>query len=188
MALIVVIVVAAILIPIGMRTEYRDLLLNESGRMRKVYVALAFYEEQYDSMPAPSLVPASTYDPNRLDFLSEHDPFKPAGNAAASSEFPSDPGLDNQELSPFRISFSYVENYLRAKKLAMKPWSEARLDPSIGELANEWLGSVQPGDNFHAQVAGRILRIATDGHVFVLNNRGGPKPLGDAQDLFTRQR
>jgi hypothetical protein len=178
----VVAVCAAILVPLYSRRHSEDLILSESARMRRIYVALTFYEEQFDTNPAPSLVAASIYDPNREDYLSERDPFR-----GSASPFPSDPALDNHENSPFRISFSYLENFVREKKVSIKPWAESRLDSKIGILADEWLGTVNPGPNWTAQVSGRVLRIGTDGAVFVLKDRGGPKPLGDPQDLFLRR-
>lgn len=185
LALIVILAAAAILIPIANRTLQKNLLLTESGRMRQIYVALAYYEEQYDSMAAPSLVAASTYDPKKADYLSGLDPF--ANTPSPTGAFPCDPGLDNDETSTFRISFSYLPNYMRAGKIKLKPWAETRLDGSIGELADEWYGSVDAGTPFHAKVAGRLLRINTDGSVYVLPDRGGPKPLGDVQDLFMKR-
>ena len=132
---------------------------------------------------------AARFDPNQSDYLSEKDPF--SGSTPLESQkaklFPSDPGLDNHEYSPFRISFSYILNFIRADKIAVKPWYETRQDPRIGELADEWLGNVDPGTSFQAKVSGRVLRIGTDGAVYQLRDRGGPKPLGNANDLFIKR-
>lgn len=185
LALAIVTAAAAILIPIAKRSSGNSLLLNESGRMRKVYVALTLYEEQFDQQPAPNLLAASVYDPNQADYASGLDPFvksQPAGQG-----FPIDPGLDGSEKSPFRISFSYLPNFVRAGKLSIKPWAETRLDPKVGELADEWFGSVQAEEPYHAKVSGALLRINTDGAVYVLPDRGGPKSLGDPQDLFIKR-
>jgi len=185
LALIVIAVAVAILLPVAIRTQNRNLLLSESGRMRNVFRALLLYEDQNDSMPAPDLGVINTIDPNQLDFQSNLDPF--INSTAPGGGFPNDPGLINSEKSPFRISFSYLQNFVRAGKISTKPWAEARLDDHLGELANEWYGSVQPGSPFQAQVSGRLLRINTDGSVYVLQDRGGPKPLGDPQDLFIKR-
>jgi len=183
LAIIVIVVAAAILIPVGLFRRKSNLILDESGRMRKVYVALSLYEEQYDQQPAPSLVAASYFDPVRADFTTPRDPY----SDVKATQFPIDPGLDLKETSPFRISFAYIQNYLRANKLKAKPWPQLRLDPLIGVLGNEWYGDSTATDNFHANVKGRLMRINTDGSVFVLPDRGGPKQLGDAQDLFLRR-
>ena len=183
LAIGVVVVAAAILYPLAKRQQSKSLLLDESGRMRKLYVALAFYEEQYDNQPAPSLAVAATFDPNRVNYISDLDPFR---NSKAQS-FPLDPGILNNESSSFRISFSYIQNFIRNDKIKVKPWEETRTDPKIGEIADEWTGGVSPGQPFAAQVSGPVIRIGTDGAVFVLADRGGPKALGDAEDLFVKR-
>ncbi len=183
LAVLVVIIALAILLPISLRNKRGNLLLDESGRMRKVYISLSLYEEQYDTLPAPNLLAAATYDPVHEDFLSGLDPY---AHTQATS-FPSDPGLEKSAPSPFRISFSYIQNFLQEGKLKVKPWAVARTDPTLGVLGNEWYGSVTPTDNFQAQVSGRLMRINTDGSVYVLEDRGGPKSLGDAQDLFIKR-
>jgi len=189
LALAVIVIGGIIIFLLANKQQGANLVLTESGRMRRLYVALAYYEEQYDSAPAPSLVVAARFDPNQSDYLSEKDPF--SGSTPLESQkaklFPSDPGLDNHEYSPFRISFSYILNFIRADKIAVNPWYETRQDPRIGELADEWLGNVDPGTSFQAKVSGRVLRIGTDGAVYQLRDRGGPKPLGNANDLFIKR-
>jgi len=183
LAVIVIVVFAAILTPLVLRSKSKNLLLEESGRMRQIYVALSLYEEQYDSLPAPNLVLASINDPNPKDFASDLDPFE----KVQAESYPSDPGLDNGESSTFRISYSYLLNFTRAGKIQVKPWLETRTDPNIGILGNEWFGAVEAEQPFHAQVSGKLLRINTDGSVYVLPDRGGPKALGNPQDLFLKR-
>ena len=183
LAISVVVVAAAILYPLAIRQQDKSLLLDESGRMRRLYVALTFYEEQYDGQPAPSLAVAATFNPNRVNYLSDLDPFRDS----KAQSFPLDPGILNRESSAFRISFSYIQNFIRNDKIRVKPWAEARTDPKIGEIADEWTGGVSPGKPFAAQVSGPVIRIGTDGAVFVLADRGGPKALGDAGDLFLKR-
>jgi len=187
LALFVLVAFGAVFMFLGRRTVDRDLLLGESARMRRLYVALAFYEEQYDSQPAPSLLAASAYEPNQLNYVSSRDPYV-SFPQQRQGRFPIDPGIDGLEFSPFRISFSYLMNFVRAGQLQIKPWEQTRTDPKVGEIADEWLGSVeQLQQPYHAKVAGRILRVNTDGSVYVVKDRGGPKPLGDATDLFTKR-
>lgn len=185
LALFVIASAALIIFPLAVRTQNRNLLLNESGRMRRLFFSLTLYETVNDSMPAPSLVTVRTFDPNLADYRSGLDPF--ANVQSPSTGFPCDPGLNSEEKSPFRISFSYLQNFVRAGKVSIKPWSEAKFDNQLGELADEWYGSIEPGAPFQAQVGGRLLRINADGSVYVLQDRGGPKPLGDAQDLFIKR-
>lgn len=185
LAILVLAAFSGVFIVLVRRTEDRNLLLAEAGRMRQVYIGLSVYEGQYDSQPAPNLVAVFPYNPNRADYLSYLDPFR--DGAQPQSLFPIDPGLDNSGTSPVRISFSYLLNFVRTGKLSVKPWEQTRQNPAVGEIANEWLGFVEPGSPFHANVAGRVLRIDTDGAVYKLKDRGGPKPLGDAQDLFIRR-
>ena len=183
LAIIVIVVAAAILIPVGLRRGKSNQLLDESGKMRKVYIALSLYEEQYDTQPAPNLVAASAFDPIHADFVTPLDPY--VENKAA--QYPLDPGLDNSETSPFRISFSYIQNFIRNGKLHTKAWEITRRDPNIGVLANECYGNVNATGNYHANVSGRLLRINTDGSVYVLPDRGSPKQLGDSGDLFVKR-
>ncbi len=187
LAIVVVVNTAAIIIPIGLRSKNKDLILNESARMRRVYIGLSMYEGEHDNQPSPSLLNALTNEPDQLNYQSNLDPFVHM-DATTSPRFPADPGLENGETSSFRVSFSYLQDFVRAGKIKIKPWAEARQDPSLGELANEWLGSVQAQQFPHALVGGRVLRIGTDGAVFVLPDRGGPKPLGDPLDLFMKKR
>ena len=47
--------------------------------------------------------------------------------------------------------------------------------------------SLWPQPQQLTSLMGKVLRINTDGSVFVLQDRGGPKQLGDAQDLFIKR-
>ncbi len=186
LAVFVLVLAATLLFPAFKRVEDRNLLLSESGRMRQVYIALSEYEEENDNLPTPSLLPAARFDPRQTDFLSNVDPF--AKTASSDGRFPVDASLDDGEYAPFRISYSYLIDFVRNGRLQMEPWLQVRLDPRIGELADEWYGDVRPDEPFRAEVGGRLLRINTDGSVYVLKDRGGLKPLGNGQDLFIRRR
>ena len=183
LAITVIVIAAAVLYPLASRQQSKSLLLDESGRMRRLYVALSFYEEQYDNQPAPSLTLASAYEPNRSYYVSDLDPFKDT----KAPSYPLDPGITNHELASFRISFSYIQNFIRNEKIKVKPWDEVRMDPKVGELADEWTGSVSADEPFKAHVSGPVIRIGTDGAVFVLADRGGPKELGNPDDLFLKR-
>jgi len=181
--LVIVVICAAIIAPLWMRMQGQNLFLTESGRMRRLYVAMAMYGEVSNSQPPPNLTAIFGLGVGRENYLSERDPF---ADLKADS-FPADPGLENGERSPVRISFSYLWDFRRAGKIKTKPWAELQFDTTTGILADEWLGSVQPGKPFEAQVSGQVIRINMDGSVFRLKDRGGPKPLGDPQDLFIKR-
>ncbi len=179
LALAVLLVAGAVLIPIAMSMQGRQLAEGDLARMRRVYVALVMYEEQVDANLAPSLVAVAPYA-DAADFASAADPFVGAG----VDSYPNDPGLpDGARSAPSRISFSYLYAFVNAGNAKAKPWAEAKFDPSIGLLANEWLGSVTAGRDFHAIVGGPVHRLMTDGSATTLR-REGRKPLGDVQDLF----
>jgi len=183
LAILVILFLAAILLPLALRSQNKNLLLEESGRMRKVYVGMAAYSEQWDNQPPPSLVPTLPMIGDRETYTSAFDPYKDL----KSSTFPADPGLPSFESSTFRIGFSYIENFRRSGKLKIDPWKEMGLTDNHGVLANEWLGSVEPGTPPQAKVSGKVMRILQDGSVYMLSDRGGPKDLGDPQDLFFRK-
>lgn len=156
---------------------------GDASRMRRVYVALSMYE-QASGGPAPDLLAARYFGADDADFRSERDPFAKAAGAA----FPIDSGMpDRSRRSPIRISFSYLWAFRTAGRVTTKPWLAVRGDPHIGLLASEWGGSVQPGSDFWANVSGPVLRINTDGSLFKTGDRGGPKPVGNAEDLFFRR-
>jgi hypothetical protein len=128
----------------------------------------------------PDLLAAREFTPDDLTFLSTGDPFAAEGGGP----FPSDGSIPTyRPIAPMRISFSYLYAFRSAGLAEVPDWTAARFDPRVGLLANEWQGSVRPGDNFTAEVAGQVQRITTDGSLATIR-RGGPKALGDLQDLF----
>jgi len=165
---------------IGSRQNVQE---SEAERMRKVYVALSMYEPVFDGRPAPDLHAIRDLV-LPIDLVSERDPYAKVNG----SLFPNDPGIPTgQRQSAHRISFAYLWAHQKAKRIKVPNWSATRLDPKIGLLASEWTGEVKPQKNFQAQVTGPVIRLNTDGALYVLPDRGGPKPLGDAQDLFIRR-
>jgi hypothetical protein len=177
----VVLVAGATLIVFGSRVGQRRGMLDEGARMQRLYVALSMYESQLDGAPAPSLAAARPYAASARDFVSDRDPFRDH-----PGPFPGDGSLpEARGTSTFRVSDGYLWAHWLAGRIRVPKWTEAREDPTLGQIANEWFGDVTPGQAFRAQVSGLVLRINTDGS-FVRVQRGGPKPLGDAQDLFRK--
>jgi hypothetical protein len=165
----------------GWRVNQRQGMLDEGARMQRIYVALSMYESQADGEFPPSLTAAKPYLSNLRDLKSSRDPY-----LDASGPFPFDAGLPDRFGSETRISDTYLNAHRLAGRIKTAPWHEARLDPTLGVLASEWSGSVDPKGDFKADVSGLILRITTDGSL-VRVLRTGPKPLGNAEDLFRKR-
>jgi hypothetical protein len=177
----VVLVAGATLAVFGLRVGQRRGMLDEGARMQRLYVALSMYESQVDGDPAPSLAAARPFVGSTRDYASDRDPFRDR-----SGPYPPDGSLpEARPTASFRVSDGYLWAHRLAGRIQVPKWSVAREDATLGQIANEWYGGVTPAQGFGAQVSGLILRINTDGS-FVRVQRGGPKPLGDAQDLFRK--
>ena len=178
----VVLLAAGVLGFFAWRLRERSGLFDEGTRMQRLYVALSIYESQDNEQIPPDLTGARIYLGSDRDYVSDWDPFR-----TAAGPFPVDAGLPSgRKSAPFRVSDTYLWAHRLAGRIKTQAWAEARLDPTLGVLASEWHGSVQTRDAFEASVSGLVLRITTDGSL-VKVKRGGPKPLGDAQDLFRAQ-
>lgn len=180
----VVVLAAGIVGVVGLMQMRRSADGDDADRMRQLYVALASYEQSYDEVPAASLPDARPYLDGTAAFVAKRDPFR----SVSSLRFPADAGRPDAPAScPFRVSFTYLWSFPGATNHRYSSFRAAERDPRLGLIADEWLGSVTPKNPFHAQVAGPILRVDTDGSLIRLPDRGGPKPLGDVEDLFFRR-
>lgn len=178
----VVLVAAAVVGAFAWQTGQRQSVLDEGARMQRLYVALSMYESQADGEFPPTLPAAKLYLRNVRDLQSDHDPFR-----TASGPFPFDAGLPTgRRTSETRISDAYLFAHRLAGRIKVAPWRESRFDPGLGVIASEWFGSVEPKGDFQANASGLVLRITTSGSL-VRVHRGGPKPLGDAEDLFRKR-
>ena len=182
LALIVVILAAAIVIPVTLSLQKRKLSQVDIGRMRNLYLSLAMYEsQQSDTMP-PTLSAIQGGLTEDSTFQSIDDPF-----LSGYDKYPTEPGLPKWRVDQrIRTSFSYLLAYGTAGKVKLKPWYEMKWDPKIGLLADEWQAKVTTGAPFEAQVDGPVLRLSTDGSLKTIA-RSGQKAIGDSQDLFFRQ-
>jgi hypothetical protein len=174
--LAIAILSAGIVAFFAFRTTGRSELLAEAARMRRVYVALSMYEPMADGNLPPTLVEAGPFLQGEEELRSPRDPFR-----STLGPYPVDAGLpEGPRTAPFRVSDSYAYAVTD-----LPPWPVARMDPTLGLLANEWWGEVTPGAPFGATVGGRVLRVTTDGS-FVTVVRPGPQALGKPNDLFRR--
>lgn len=179
LALLVVVVAAAVVIPIGMSSRSRRSQAVDVQRMRNVYMALAMYETEVDQMLPPDLSLARNYAQNDDQFQSELDPYVGIGGP-----YPVDGSLPEwKRTSPIRISFAYLYSFAEAGRLHPAPWPKAKFERSLGLIADEWTGTVRRAGNFGATVGGPLWRVTVDGSA-VRIPRGGPKPIGNAADLF----
>ena len=175
----VVLVAAAIVGAFAWQIGQRRTVMDEAARMQSLYVALSLYEQAWNGDLPPDLLAAEPYltSPNHLG--SAKDPF-----ATAAGPFPNDAGLPNgPRKAKRRISDSYLFAQAIAGQIKVAPWRESKYDATLGLIANEWFGSVTPKSDFQADVSGLVLRITTAGNL-VRVQRDGPKPLGNAGDLF----
>jgi hypothetical protein len=184
-ALAVLLVFAAIVIPIYSRARVRTYEDVDVQKMRQVYIAWSTYQSENNEWPPPSLLPVRRFLSNDALLVSQHDPFvqpEPKG-------FPIEPMLPQfAPRSPIRISYAYLGNYVRAGEAKIGDWGSTLLDPRIGVLASGWHGTVgRTGQPFEARIDGAVLRVNTDGSVFRLDKRRAPKKMGDPEDLFFRR-
>lgn len=149
--------------------------------MRQIYVNLSIYEGQFDGELPTALPQLQFMMASKPTFVSASDPYRDA-----VGPYPIDPGLpESAEKSPFRISDSYLYAHAAAGKIKVPRWAEAKFDPALGLLANEFLGDVRAEGTFRARVSGPVLRVNTDGSL-VKVPRSGEAELGDAETLFRR--
>ncbi len=178
-ALAVLLVFAAITIPIFNRAKSKSLSDSDVSNLKRIYGAWSIYEES-NLGPPPDLTVLRQDFGSDATFLSPKDPF-----ASQAGPFPLEPALPSwKPRTDFRISYSYFMNFAAAGKLAQPKWEEARLDRRIGILASVWEGSAQgDGSPFGAQFSGKALRVNLDGSMIPASMDGGD--LGKA--LFGRK-
>jgi hypothetical protein len=177
-ALAVLLLFAAILVPIYRRWEQKQHGGLDVVQLKRVYAGVTLYQEDHsDSMPSHLAELTGYVDPQEL--VSPVDPF-----AGTSSQYPIEPTLpDFGGMAESRISYAYLGNYLRANQATVKSWKEATMP--IGMLANVWHGAGRRTGRFSAEVQGPVQRIRMDGSLYVLPRKASPS-LSDFEDLFTR--
>lgn len=178
---LVAVLLVAILTPIYLLARGRDLASEDVSAIRHTYVGLAIYQEDNQSaMPGSLADIADLVD--QSDLRSQFDPF--VGTAKA---YPIEPTLPKAPGTvPYRISHAYVGNYIRLGQSPYKRWQD--LPPLTGILANIWQGDVQKTGSFTATTSGPVLRIRTDGSLFLLPKRKHPTVMSDFDDLFGTRR
>lgn len=178
----VVLVALGIVGAFGWRSIQRQTILDEGGRMQRIYVALSLYEAGWNGEMPNELSSATPYLPNPSDLTSSRDPF-----ASAAGPFPLDAGLPAaKRTASRRVSDAYLFAHRAAGRIRVPAWAQARYDGPLGLIANEWSGTVKPTEAFQAEVSGLVLRVTVEGNL-VQVLRDGPKPLGDTDDLFRKK-
>lgn len=118
----------------------------DAERMRRVFMALSFYEVSHDGLPAPNLG-LIRQDVEAVDLQSVDD--SAADSGPNPSGYPLDPALPNLPLrSPTRVSWSYRRHWPNAGDPVA-----IRMDPRKGILASWWSGPV-----LRVNVAGALTR------------------------------
>ncbi|HEY0866042.1 MAG TPA: hypothetical protein VGE01_01615 [Fimbriimonas sp.] len=175
----VLILLASIVTPIYLRFQNVNRRSHEAGRMRRVYVAVALYQEDRGGAMPGSLAELGDLVETE-DLVSSFDPY-----AGSAKSYPVEPTLPKLAGTvPYRISDAFLGNYIRSGKSPIKRWQDAEMQ--TGLLANVWLGEVRPLGNFEATSSGPILRVRMDGSLYTLPNRSKTGPVGDFADLFTK--
>lgn len=177
----VIVLFFLITVPIYLRAQSKSLSSIDEGRMRSVYVALSVYESENQEAPAPSLVAVRSQLADDTLLLSQEDPF----SNYRSKSFPVDPELPGlPEKSPVRISFSYLNNFIRTRIEPNTSWQAERLNSLTGVLSSGWSGQVDlTVEPFTARLYGPVLRINMDGALFRAPNRRSGR-MGDYKALF----
>jgi len=177
----VLLLFAAIIVPLYLRERGKGYEEADIERLRKVYVAWSLYQADSQGGLPPSLYSIRWKLMDDAAYLSNADPFQKTKGA-----YPLEPMLPkNGESIPIRISFAYMNNFVRAGVIPKPNWSEVLTNPKIGILACAWQGKVTPSfQPFVARVDGPILRVNSDGSAFRLPERRHPDRMGDPSDLF----
>lgn len=176
-------VFVALLALVWRRVDERSAEERDLTRMRHIYVALALYETTNDGLPAPDLLRVRRDLGDDSEYRAANDPFADV----RASWYPLDPALPDGERAPIRIGFSYLGNFVRAGRLRIAPWAQAKADPRLGLLASFWYGRIVPtGRPFEARVDGPVLGLGTDGALYRASARGR-LATPSAETLFLRR-
>ena len=177
-ALLVVVLFAAIVIPIYLRASRRTLTDVDVRQIRQVYLAWSMYQSDNNGATAPNLLVLKNRLASPEMLTSPLDPINAPG------PYPIDPMLPDLEIqSDVRISYSYLGNFLRAGKASVKSWDAYLLDPRNGLMASVWQPDSSATDQpFRGSIPGPILRINTDGSARNVTPKG--EVYGNASALF----
>jgi hypothetical protein len=151
---------------------------SDIKNMRSIYVATVLYENVNDGLSPPNLGLTENEVGDTQTFLASGDPF------TAGSNFPVDPAFpDSESRSKFRVSFTYLPQWVERGKFDVKNWRTALQNPSLGLIACYWYGSAHPLRPDGLNILGDVVRINMDGSVRTLD-RSRSKSLLTANSLF----
>lgn len=166
---------AAILIPIFIRLRAQTDVGRDVSRMRKLYVGLSLYQEAHSGRSPFTLLGVDPYV-LRGDFTSVADPL-----ANAKGPFPVDPLLPNSRIrSTVRISDAYLGAYLTPPV----DWQRLEKEQSLAILGNPWHGRYVPRNPPAFDVYGPVIRIRLDGALAQDQPDRSSTPLKGIDDLF----
>jgi hypothetical protein len=154
---------------------------DDVRNMRKVYVAAMLYEEFNDGLLPLSLDATQNEVGGVGAFLASNDPNQ------SGSHFPRDPAFPegSQPLS-YRISFTYLPQWLLHKKYLVKDWRASQQQPDLGLIACYWYGAQEPKRPDGLDSQGEVTRINMDGSAKIIV-RPHPTQLLDGATLFGPQ-
>jgi hypothetical protein len=177
-ALLVVVLFGAIVIPIYLRANRRTLTDVDIRQIRQVYLAWSMYQEDNNGGTSPNLLVLKNRLSDPAMLTSPLDPIN------ATGPFPMEPMLPDLEVtSDVRISYAYIGNFLRNGHASVKSWDTYLLDPRNGLMASVWQPDSSATDQpFRGSVPGPILRINTDGSARSVRAKG--EVYGNASALF----
>lgn len=165
----IILVLGALLLPVVNYAKSSAKQTSCASNMHQLYIALELYCQDaggWENAPH-GLTMLSSYAPPNVFTCPEEDSLVPDAEGqypeAILWQQPHGPE------SPFRISYAYVRDYPLASE--ENPWRNALAQPSLGVLACQWHGSLEPGyfspyPDFLQPRKGLVLRICLDGHVF----------------------
>lgn len=170
----VLVLAAAILIPMGLSMVHHSSAGRDVERMRDLYVSLTMYQESAGGEPPPDLTFLSAYQPDPRAYIAFNDPY-----VTARGPFPVDGGLPNgKRVSRDRISFTYLGAYQTHFS-----WLNISRESRIGLIADEWGGAIVTSGNFDAKVSGALMRISVDGSL-TTTNRTYLTSIGSQKEIF----
>jgi len=161
-AIAVLVVFAAIVIPIFLRAKDKTMQDGDARNLRQLYAAWSMYEADQFGAFAPDLAALRYRLPDDGALVSQLDPFRTDGGTGL---YPMEPFLpDRERTSPVRISYAYFGNFIRAGELPMIEPQAFMRNPASRVLVSPWQGDCKPaGTEFKLSCRGAALKVRADG-------------------------
>lgn len=182
----IVLIVAALIYPVTFAALGKARRTQCVSNMRQLYVASQLYVQDVES---PTTVPArigsmAPYVSDKSVFTCPDEHYL----VRSSSGWPEEIFKPNPHWSSFRVSYAYVRSYEPAVQDSL--WQRIDALPNLGIFSCPWHGTVldfprqDPPAFVGPRQDGPILRICTDGHLFVWPKRWRPRMWWSVQDAF----